>query len=265
MRFPRFYIVFAVLLAICSASSCKNVRSKDEPVPTVRFTAADGLPVTATLFKKEDSATWIVLCHQAGFSRGEYAEIAPKLMALGFNCMAVDARAGGEVNNVTNQTAAAAESAGKPQEFLDAKQDIEAAVNYAANLNGKKVILFGSSYSASLALVIAVQNPNVLAVVAFSPGEYFGDHLKVKHAIEHLDVPTFVASAKKEAPGVTLLFHGKVANYITQFVPTAPGSHGASALWTSTPNNAEYWIALTSFLKPYERGGMIRRMMKSMF
>jgi dienelactone hydrolase len=264
VRLSRFCAIFPILFLLLSPA-CKSAGSKDVAAPVVTFKAADGVTVTATLFKKADSATWIVLCHQAGYSRGEYSEIAPKLMVLGFNCMAIDARAGGEINDVENQTAASALSLGKKIEYLDAKQDIESAVNYAFGLNGKKVILFGSSYSASLSLVIATENPKVLAVVAFSPGEYFGDRLNVSQAIEHLALPTFVTSAKKEASGMTKMFHGPVTNYVTQFLPSKEGVHGASALWSTNADNDEYWKALTVFLKPYEHTSRIRQLMKSVF
>ena len=248
------------LLATLSLFGCKSVTSRDAQATTALFSAADGVPVTATIYKKSDSATWIVLCHQAGYSRGEYNEIAPKLVALGFNCIAIDARSGDQVNGVPNQTAQAAHDAKKPTEYLDAKQDIEAAVNYAYGLGKRKVILFGSSYSASLALLLGTTSRAIEAIVAFSPGEYFGDHLNLTRSIQSLSIPTFVTSARKEAGGVTALFHGQAASSVTQFVPNKEGVHGASALWSSTPNNDEYWTALKSFLKPYERPGMLKRL-----
>jgi len=263
VHLPRYFLTFVCLGGLVTASGCSSVNSKDGPVPTTTFKSPDGVVVTAAVYKKADSATWIVLCHQAGSSRGEYAEIAPKLMALGFNCLAVDARSGSEANEVENATAASAASTGKGRDYLDAKQDIESAVNYAFGINGKKVILFGSSYSASLALVIGAVDPKVLAVVAFSPGEYFGDRLNVAQSIEHLGVPTFVASTKREAGDVSVMFHGPVSNWVTEFVPSRDGVHGASSLMSSDPINGEYWTALTHFLKPYEHSGAIREMMKS--
>ena len=38
--------------------------------------------------------SFIVMFHQAGWSRGEYREIAPKLVAKGYRVLAVDQRAG---------------------------------------------------------------------------------------------------------------------------------------------------------------------------
>ena len=98
---------------------------------TINFKADDGITVTADLYMEHESdAPFIILYHQAGYSRGEYREIAPKLNALGFNCMAVDQRSGDQVNGVINQTHKEALAANKPTKYLDALPDIEAAYLY---------------------------------------------------------------------------------------------------------------------------------------
>src|SRR5688572_28521508 len=117
---------------------------------TVRFNAADGLEVTADLYHVSDHLPVMVLCHQYAWSRGEFVEVAKRLNRLGFNCLAVDLRAGRQVNRVVNQTARTARMRGISTERLDARKDIEAAVAFASNRYGRKVILLGSSYSATL-------------------------------------------------------------------------------------------------------------------
>ena len=216
---------------------------------TKTIKAADGVDVTIDEYLVSDTSTYIVLCHQAGYSRGEYPETATKLNKLGYNCIALDARSGKGVNNVWNQTAINAKQAGKSTTYLDAEQDIVAVGNYAYKKSNKKIILLGSSYSASLALKISTTNAEIKAVVAFSPGEYFGDKLNLKSAIALLDKPVFVTSSKTEATEVTALVKDVKSKMVTQFIPaTAEGIHGASALWFSTPNYNEYWIALIGFL-----------------
>ena len=61
------------------------------PSPFVSVPA--GLPANAPV---------LVLFHQAGWSRGEYREIAPKLNELGYICLAIDQRSGKGVNGVAN-------------------------------------------------------------------------------------------------------------------------------------------------------------------
>jgi len=75
----------------------------------VTFPSTDGLMLTADLYMPHPkTAPFIVLFHQARWSRGEYREIAPKLNEMGFNCLAMDQRSGGEVNDVKNESYALA-------------------------------------------------------------------------------------------------------------------------------------------------------------
>ena len=127
----------------------KIERQQSEP-QKFAFPSKDGLEVTAELYLASDDkqAPFIVLCHQAGWSRGEYREIVPKLVALGFNCLAIDQRSGGAVDGVANMTARKAAAAKKDTSFVAAEQDMLAAVEWArANRAEGKLILWGSSYS----------------------------------------------------------------------------------------------------------------------
>ena len=62
----------------------------------VTLQASDGLSVSADVYtiSTATNATWIVLAHQAGASRGEYRTIAPRLNKLGYNAIALDQRSG---------------------------------------------------------------------------------------------------------------------------------------------------------------------------
>ena len=163
-------LIFLVLdcLSLSSASSFK----------TISFTSKDGLQVTADLYLAHPTeAPFIVLFHQAGASRGEYRMIAPELNAFGFNAMAVDQRIGNSFNAITNETAKRYGTEGMSEAYIDALPDMEAAIKYARKNYAKgKLIIWGSSYSASLVLKIAGDNPNLAdGVLAFSPGEYFAN------------------------------------------------------------------------------------------
>jgi dienelactone hydrolase len=169
---------------------------------------------------------------------------------MGYNCLAVDARSGNEVMGVINQTARRARAQNKRADYLDAEPDIVAAIAYADSLSNRKgVILLGSSYSAALALKIGAVNPGVKAVVAFSPGEYFGEKLPLKQHIRSFNKPLFVTSSKEEATQGALLIKDMQSPVKRHFVPAGNGAHGSIALWKMTPNHAEYWAALEDFLK----------------
>lgn len=215
---------------------------------TITFPSLDGLTVTADLYKANDTAAYIVLCHLAQHSRGEYKEIARRLNKAGYNCLAIDTRTGNEVSGIFNQTALEAKKQHKPTSFLDSEQDMVAAVNYADSVsNDKGVILFGSSFSASLALKIAATNEKVDAVVAFSPGEHFGTALNLAHIIKPLDKPAFVTSSQAEAKSVTDLLKEVNQDKVTQYIPQSKGAHGSIALWDYNPDSQAYWDALFGF------------------
>ena len=224
---------------------------------TITFPSKDGLQITADAYigETEKNLPLIVLFHQAGWSRGEYLEIAPKLNTLGFNAIAVDLRSGKAVNGVTNQTAKKARKAGKPTRYIDALPDMEAALLYARKLAGKdtKIIAWGSSYSSALVLQLAGEKPELAdAVLAFSPGEYFKKSGKPKDWISRsakpLNIPVFITSAKPEKGRWLAIFKAIKSKKKVGFVPKTKGNHGSRVLWNKFSDSKEYWLAVTQFL-----------------
>lgn len=228
---------------------------------TVTFPSAKGLTVTADLYAPhEDRSTpFIVLFHQARWSRGEYKEIAPRLNALGFNCLAVDARSGGEVNGVVNETARQAVLANKCTRYHDALPDLEAALAMVRENHAKgKVIAWGSSYSASLALWIAGEKPGLAdAVLAFAPGEYFTQDGKpetwIGDAAAKIQVPVFITSAKEEKPNWAAIYAAIPDGKKSSYLPETDGNHGSRALWKQFSDSEGYWEAVTAFLAQFTR------------
>lgn len=255
---PVFYLFLLLLVIGCNASSGSGKDDSgsaklNKGMQPVTFKAADGLTITANLYHQADNLLPVVLCHQANSSKAEYKDIAPRLNQLGFNCLAVDLRSGGNmVEGAENETANQAKQAGKRQNYIDAKQDIIAAIDYMYKQYNKPVILVGSSYSASLALVIAAENQQVRAVAAFSPGEYFAgttdSESYVQDALPNLHKPVFITCAQKELGQAKLFFDQINAGVKDLYVPPDAGIHGARALWESTPGNAGYWSAFTDFM-----------------
>ncbi|HEY9125136.1 MAG TPA: dienelactone hydrolase family protein [Bacteroidales bacterium] len=236
---------FLWIIAFVTISAFQQAKAQK----TITFPSKDSLTITADYYEADPKAPFILLFHQAGSSRGEFTEIAPRFVKLGYNCLAVDLRSGNETKYVINQTALKAKSQKKPTKYLNAALDMQAAIEYASNKSRKPVVVLGSSYSASLGLLLAKTNPQISAVIAFSPGEYFEKENFTRDSIAGLDIPIFAASAKDEYKYLTALF-GKVnrINY-TLFCPSkGNGEHGAKALWTESPENGEYWLALMLFI-----------------
>lgn len=236
----------------CEKDHGDNKVKEQDPIDTaftfkVEFESMDSLLITADHYHISKDSPIIVLCHQAGYSRGAYMEIAPKLNAMGYNCIAIDQRSGAQVKGVQNETNARAVAAGKPVTFLEAKQDITAAVAWANAYYGQNVILWGSSYSSSLSLMIAHENKLVESVLAFSPGEYI-QGMQIAESIQGLNQPTFLTSSKSEISQTTPFFNKVTAANKVQFKPSGNGEHGSKALWEEMTDHEEYWTALTAFL-----------------
>lgn len=215
----------------------------------ISFSSSDGLVITADLYLSVDSLPYMVLCHQAGYSRGEYAETANKFAHLGYNCLAVDLRSGKQVNGVINETAALAAKKKKPTDYLEAEKDILAAIDYAFAESKKKVFLVGSSYSASLVLKIAASDERISGAMAFSPGEYFGKEIKIQDAIAGCTVPVFITSTKEEAKDVAELLSKVQSKVKVQYIPSGAGRHGSSCLWKDNPGYRDYWIEIMMFMR----------------
>jgi len=217
---------------------------------TIDFPSKDGLLITADYYEVKGSETFILLFHQAGWSRGEYKEIAPKLNAMGYSCLAIDQRSGGEVNSVVNQTNQRAVAAEKETEYINAFQDIEATVAYVKRTyNTNKIIIWGSSYSSSLVLKYAGDYPdNINAAMAFSPGEYFGKDDFIKNSAANIKVPTFITSAQNEQDNWAAINEAIPTTTKVSYVPATKGNHGSRALWEKFDDNDGYWKAVKDFL-----------------
>ena len=251
MNYAQHY-PFLVLLLV----SFTSMASASE---TVTFTSEDGLLITADIHApyKNSEVPVIVLFHQAGWSRGEYAEIAPWLNALGYNCMAVDQRSGESVRGVENETALRAVKENRPTGYIDALPDIKAALAYARRRYGNsRIIAWGSSYSAALVLQVAGDSPGLIdGVLAFSPGEYFERAGKsatwILDSARHITTPVFITSARSEADRWGAIFAALKSSDSVSFIPETDGRHGSHALWNKYPDSSVYRDAVEAFLERY--------------
>ena len=213
----------------------------------LRFEAADGLRVDADLYDVSDAAApTVLLCHQANSSRGEYRSIAPRLAAAGYRAVAIDQRSGRSMNGVRNATAERARVSGKSTEYLDARADIEAAIaGVRERWPDAPVVLWGSSYSASLALVIEPGRDDLAAVLSFAPGEYFGSELSVATALRDGRAPTLVVSPESERPRAQAIV--KALSKRGKWVIGPTIQHGSKTLFLSE-DPEPVWEAVLAFL-----------------
>lgn len=262
----KSFVIISSLLSI-SLVSCKGESIKDQDstdsttdqviektaYETVEFESLDSLLISANLYEVDPSFPIMVLCHQRGFCKYEYAGVAERFNDMGFNCLAIDQRCGGPIADQPNETWLRAKEQNKPTDFLDAEQDIEAAINCAYDKYNRPVILLGSSYSSTLCIYQALDNDKVSSVIAFSPGNYFfydGVKEDLVEKMRGFQKPFFFTAAKQEIPIVRelVLGHPRTERQLL-FAPEGEGWHGARALWPTQQDGEEYWTALEDFLK----------------
>src|SRR5258708_6894672 len=129
----------------------------------VSFATGDRVQVFADYYPAErEAAPLILLFHQAGSNRGEYATIAPVLVKLGFAALAVDQRSGGTAWGRVNETV---QHLGHSAGFAEALPDLEASLQWAKAKGRGKSIVWGSSYSAALVFLLAAKYPDHIAAL----------------------------------------------------------------------------------------------------
>ena len=248
-----FWILATAALTLTGSAGSS---SADDGFKSVDFPTTGGIQGRADVYEtKNRSATLILLFHQAGWSRGEYREVAPKLVKAGYRVMAVDQRSGGGVNGVRNETHYRATRMGLARSYLDAYVDMKAALAYARKeLKAGRIVVWGSSYSSSLVFRLAAEHPeHVVGVMAFSPGEYFkkeGAHY-IQTFAKRVKQPVFVTSSKKEREVVKPIFDASPAKKKILFTPASGGQHGSRALWQKWADSDVYWASVNGFLQEY--------------
>ncbi|MBR9859497.1 hypothetical protein GYB22_01845 [bacterium] len=250
-----FYLLLSLAIIACGDSDQKKQSEKEDQTvdlnslkekTTLTFPSKDSLLITADYYPNASARKLILLFHQAEFSRGEYLEIAPKLVESGYACMAVDLRSGRAVNDVINETFNRALKKDLPTKFLNARQDMQAAIEYAKEHSDNQLVWWGSSYSASLDIMEGKDESRVAKVVAFSPGEYFNNQNTVKSKIPGYQKPVFVTCTKNEQKMVEDIFNLLPDNFTTKYNHAA--DHGSKSLWSEKPGSDSLMMHIVNFL-----------------
>lgn len=256
MRIARPFA--SILLATLVPTS---TGAQEAPSATV-LTAADGVRVHATWYRSPETVgkPVILLFHQGGASGvAEYAPIIPRLRERGFNLLLIDQRRGGERFGGINRTAASIDP--EAVSYCDVLPDLEAALLFARQLEpDRRVILWGSSYSAALVFQLAAAYPDdVRGLLAFSPAS--GDPMggcRPEPFAGQVQVPALVLRPKSE------MGRGEVAAQMRIFEDQGhttyvadPGAHGSSMLVPDRVNGyvEVTWEVVSAFLDRLTGGG----------
>lgn len=248
-------LALASLLTACTSSEPQE-KAPENP-QTVSFSTSDSLLISGELFHLDQTAPTILLFHQGrSNARGEYAAIAPRLHEDGFNVLMIDQRRGGQAYGSYNRVVAEIER--NPYGYCDVLPDLEAALQFIMDkgYNGPK-ILWGSSYSAALAIQLAHQQAEeVSGVLSFSPAS--GEPMEGCNPEQYFDslkVPLVVFRPAREA-GIesvaTQLELAQAAGHETYIAEN--GVHGSSMLVDTRVEGgtAQHWEVVDRFLQQFK-------------
>ncbi|MGI9530557.1 hypothetical protein [Lutimonas sp.] len=172
----HFLILFSMM--ICILLGFNNYRTKNSyfllKSKEISFYTQDSVEIFGDLYEIDKKGKTILLFHQGGSNaRGEYSPIIPRLIEQGYNVLAIDQRSGGQYYGSYNRTLAKIPTNiyGDGYEYCDAYNNLEGALDFMIDngFSGVKIV-WGSSYSASLAIQLANHRQgDVDGVLAFSP------------------------------------------------------------------------------------------------
>lgn len=220
------------------------------------LTAEDGVKVRGDLYPldsdKKKTAPLVLLFHQAGASRHEYSDIAPRLNELGFHALAIDQRSGGPLWG-RNETV---EALGESTDYLPALADLEAAWKWVSDSGYTgATLVWGSSYSAALVFLLAAEHPGIDGVLSFSPGEYLGSRTdEVRKAAQKVEQRVLVITPENERDRAKTVYDAIPGDAKLLWIPEN-AVHGSSMLVPDRNSGAdEIWPQVVAFLEPFRPG-----------
>lgn len=252
-------VVLTTLLSCKKDTAEKNdLILKQNTTNEIHFFTSDSVKIYGDMYIQNHLAPTILLLHQAGSNaKAEYKNIIPQLHANGFNTLAIDQRLGSShFYGGTNRTAAQLKT--NQYNFCDAYADVDAALNYIKTTQIKgKIILWGSSYSGSLAIQLANKNKaKVNGVLAFSPASGGPmENCNPEVYFETLKLPLLILrpfsemqSRKSQSQFEAAKLYGH-KTYVAQ-----NGVHGSSLLDESRVEGStdENWTVVNTFLEQFK-------------
>ncbi|MFT5144028.1 MAG: pimeloyl-ACP methyl ester carboxylesterase [Rhodothermales bacterium] len=241
---PAFVFVLALVVGGCGPARPQ--------AGGIQLAASDGVAVFGDWHPASSAplGTIVVFNQGGGDVRGEYGLIIPRLNAADFDVLAVDLRRGGDRFGTVNRTAS---GVGETEySYCDAYLDVEAALTEARRFDDHP-ILWGSSFSAALAIQAAARRPTeVKAVLAFSPAT--GDPMDgcmPESFAQGLASPLLVLRAIHETKFPSVRAQLRAMTEMGHIVHVSdPGTHGSSTLDSTRvgASTQETWRVVETFL-----------------
>jgi pimeloyl-ACP methyl ester carboxylesterase len=247
-------LTLLVFLNACKKQHKNTFNKNDSKVAKeIVFHTKDNIKIYGDLYQLDKTNPIILLFHKGrSNARGEYNSIIPLLINNGFNVLSIDQRLGGQDFGSYNRTVA--NILNSTFNYCDAYADLESALNFVidSGFSGKK-ILWGSSYSGSLAIKLANEyQTEVSGVLAFSPAS--GGPMKNCRADEYfetLKVPLLLLRPAKELEIESSQKQFELAqSFNHQTYIAKNGFHGSSMLVENRVKNNvdDNWKSVLSFL-----------------
>nr|WP_321236517.1 alpha/beta hydrolase [uncultured Psychroserpens sp.] len=257
MKSLLFISFFSMMVLTSCNTEVKSTISNEKTNNDISFYTKDSILIKGQLIKTSLEASTILLFHQGGSNASaEYESIIPKLTKQGFNVLAIDQRVGGQIYGQFNKTIV--DITTNDYGYCDAYPDLESALDFiiSKGFTGKKIV-WGSSYSASLAIQLAHKRANDIdAVLAFSPAS--GNQLKdclPNPYFETLKVPMLLLRPKREAEFESVQEQLKLAqSFGHQTYVAEHGVHGSSMLVESRVSHdvSDNWNIVNAFITNYK-------------
>jgi len=254
----KLHILFACITLIsCSNQKSGHDASGSSELKEISFLTADSITVYGDLLFQYPTYPTILLFHQGGSNaRAEYKLIIKRLLdeVPKLNILAIDQRSGGQIYGSFNRTVFHL-SPYNNHPMCEAYSDLQASLKFVSSreVTGP-IVLWGSSYSGSLAIQLAAKNEDkITAVLAFSPasGGPMTD-CKPDEYIRKLKTPLLALRPRQEMQLESVQQQFQLLNkYGHQTYTAQHGVHGSSMMVRERVDNSveSNWDTVLHFIR----------------
>lgn len=211
-------------------------------------TTADGFELVGDLWPGAPDKPAIVLLHQLGSDRREWAPTIAALRPLGATILAFDLR--GHAQSALRGGELAHWRSFETQDWAKLPGDLDLVLDRLTATGARRFVLVGSSIGSSAALLVAARRSDIAGVVALSPGRAYRG-LDVLTPAPELSAPVLAIAADGEAPAK------ETAEELARIAPAAqalivPGSAHGVRMRAAFPELDERIVA---FVRRVSSGG----------